>query len=66
MQSLVADRKPENYPERDQQIPFRDLREIVAGDADGAGREIVAGITEAAHYLAGLADSTGQLRHPPG
>jgi hypothetical protein len=31
----------------------------VAGDADGAGREIVAGITEASHYLSGLADSTG-------
>lgn len=42
------------------------LKAIVAGDADGAEREIVADITEAAHYLAGLADSTGQLRRPPG
>src|SRR5712664_4754594 len=38
------------------------LKAIIAGDADGAEREIVADITEAAHYLAGLADSPGQLR----
>ena len=42
------------------------LNAIVAGDADAAEREIVADITEAAHYLAGLADSTGQLRRPAG
>ena len=40
------------------------LKAIVAGDADGAEREIVADITEPAQYLAGLADSTGQLRRP--
>jgi DNA-binding GntR family transcriptional regulator len=40
------------------------LKAIIAGDADGAEREIVADITEAAQYLAGLADSTGQLRRP--
>ncbi|MEA2881065.1 MAG: hypothetical protein QOH32_284, partial [Bradyrhizobium sp.] len=40
------------------------LKAIVAGNADGAEREIVADITEAAQYLAGLADSTGQLRRP--
>ena len=40
------------------------LKAIMAGDADGAEREIVADITEAAHYLASLADSTGQLRRP--
>jgi DNA-binding GntR family transcriptional regulator len=42
------------------------LKAIMAGDGDGAEREIVADITEAAHYLASLADSTGQLRRPPG
>jgi DNA-binding GntR family transcriptional regulator len=42
------------------------LKAIMAGDADGAEREIVADITEAAQYLAGLADSTGQLRRPVG
>ncbi|MEA2943602.1 MAG: hypothetical protein QOD09_4131 [Bradyrhizobium sp.] len=40
------------------------LKAIAAGDADGAEREIVADITEAAQYLAGLADSTGQLHRP--
>jgi DNA-binding GntR family transcriptional regulator len=42
------------------------LKAIIAGDADGAEREIVADITEAAHYLASLADATGQLRRPAG
>jgi DNA-binding GntR family transcriptional regulator len=42
------------------------LKAIMAGDADGAEREIVADISEAAHYLAGLADATGQLRRPSG
>ncbi len=42
------------------------LKAIMAGDANGAEREIVADITEAAQYLADLADSTGQLRRPPG
>ena len=42
------------------------LKAIIAGDAEGAEREIVADITEASHYLAGLADTTGQLRRPPG
>ena len=40
------------------------LKAIMAGNADGAEREIVADITEAAQYLTGLADSTGQLRRP--
>lgn len=40
------------------------LKAIVAGDADAAEREIVADITEAAHYLESLADSTGRLRRP--
>ena len=42
------------------------LKAIVAGDAARAEAEIVADITEAAHYLGGLADTTGQLRRPPG
>ena len=42
------------------------LKAIMAGDADGAEREIVADITEAAQYLAGFADSSGQLRRPVG
>jgi DNA-binding GntR family transcriptional regulator len=42
------------------------LTAIVAGDADAAEREIVADITEAAQYLEGLADSSGQLRRPTG
>jgi DNA-binding GntR family transcriptional regulator len=40
------------------------LKAIVAGDADAAEREIVADITEAADYLASLADANGQLRRP--
>jgi len=40
------------------------LKAIVAGDAARAEAEIVADITEAAHYLGGLADTTGQLRRP--
>jgi DNA-binding GntR family transcriptional regulator len=40
------------------------LKAIIAGDANGAEGEIVADITKASHYLAGLADSTGQLRRP--
>ena len=40
------------------------LKAIVAGDAERAEAEIVADITEAAHYLGGLADTTGQLRRP--
>ena len=40
------------------------LKAIVAGDAARAEAEIVADITEAAHYLGGLADVTGQLRRP--
>ena len=39
---------------------------IVAGDAEAAEREMVADITEAAHYLEGLAVSSGQLRRPGG
>src|ERR1700712_4256697 len=41
------------------------LNAIMSGDADGAEREIVAGVTEASNYLASLADATGQLRRPP-
>ena len=41
------------------------LKAIMAGDAERAEAEIVADITEAAHYLGGLADATGQLRRPP-
>lgn len=40
------------------------LNAIMSGDADTAEREIVADITEASNYLAGLADATGQLRRP--
>jgi hypothetical protein len=40
------------------------LKAIIGGDADRAESELVADITEAAHYLGGLADSTGQLRRP--
>jgi DNA-binding GntR family transcriptional regulator len=42
------------------------LKAIMAGDAGRAESEIVADITEAAHYLSGLADTTGQLRRPAG
>ena len=42
------------------------LKAIKAGDADAAEREIAADISEAANYLAGLADATGQLRRPGG
>ena len=35
--------------------------ETKAGDAARAESEIVADITEAAHYLGGLADATGQF-----
>jgi DNA-binding GntR family transcriptional regulator len=42
------------------------LKAIIAGDADAAEREIVADISEAAQYLASLADKTGQLRRPAG
>lgn len=42
------------------------LEAIVAGDAARAESEIVADITEAAHYLGSLADATGQLRRPAG
>lgn len=40
------------------------LKAITAGDADAAEREIVADITEAAHYLEGLAGAHGQLQRP--
>ncbi|MDB5620834.1 GntR family transcriptional regulator [Tardiphaga sp.] len=40
------------------------LNAIIAGDADAAGREIVADITEAADYLVSLADVKGQLCRP--
>ena len=40
------------------------LKAITAGDADAAEREIVADITEAAHYLEGLAGPHGQLQRP--
>lgn len=40
------------------------LKAITAGDADAAEREIVADITEAAHYLGGLAGAHGQLQRP--
>ena len=40
------------------------LKAIVAGDAARAETESVADVTEAAHYLGGLADPTGQLRRP--
>ncbi len=40
------------------------LKAIMAGDADGAESAIVADISEAAQYLAVLADSTGRLRRP--
>lgn len=40
------------------------LEAIAAGDGDGAEREIVADITQAASYLAGLADASGELRRP--
>ena len=42
------------------------LKAIMAGDANRAESEIVVDITEAAHYLGGLADATGQLRRPAG
>lgn len=40
------------------------LKAITAGDAEAAEREIVADITEAAHYLEGLAGAHGQLLRP--
>jgi DNA-binding GntR family transcriptional regulator len=40
------------------------LEAIAGGDGEGAEREIVADISEAANYLAGLADASGQLRRP--
>ena len=42
------------------------LQAIAAGDAARAEAEIVADIMEAAKYLDGLADATGQLRRPGG
>lgn len=40
------------------------LKAIAAGDGATAEHEIVADITEAAQYLGGLADASGQLRRP--